>query len=144
MLVHKEHCKKLARAKKLEEEEGKVSSRVPVGIYSHHPFPEESLPEDTAQILTVQAHRILIKLRMSLHFEHAGSKMQKDLLELEKAMEWSRRIICRERKIRPPHDSNYPLQVCKVLMDRSYRGVIPAEAFADLWSTLFLLVGRWL
>ena len=144
MLVHKEHCKKLARAKKLEEEEGKVSSRVPVGIYSHHPFPRESLPEDTAQILTVQAHRILIKMRMSLHFEHAGSKMQKDLLELEKAMEWSRRIICRERKIRPPPDSNYPLKVCKVLMDRSYRGVIPAETFADLWSTLFLLVGRWL
>ena len=97
MLVHKEQCRKLARAKKLEEE-GKVSSRLPVGISSHHPFPKEGLPEDTLEILTVQVHRILIKMRLAGHPAHADSKIHDDLLELERAMEMNRHSIWAQRK----------------------------------------------
>ena len=99
MLVHKEQCRDLAKAKKLEVE-GKISSRVPVGMYSHHPFPKEGLPEDTLEVLTVQVHRILIKMRLAGHPAHADSRIHDYLLELEKDMQWNRDALeCQVIKI---------------------------------------------
>ena len=63
MLVHKEHCKKLAKAKA----RGGASSEDPVGMWSHHPFPKEGLPEDIAETLFVQMQRILSKMRQVGH-----------------------------------------------------------------------------
>ena len=53
MLVHSEHCKKLAQAKILEVE-GKVLSRSPVGIYSHHPFPREGVQKTFKRPLSLR------------------------------------------------------------------------------------------
>ena len=143
MLVHKEHCKELAQAKKLEEE-GKVSSRVPVGIYSHHPFPKEGLREDTLETLVFQAHRILIKMRLACLSGYASSEMHDDLLFFEKYMEANRHAIWAERKIRPRHDTTFGLKLSQRLESILEKYSIPAEDMIceDLWSTFNLVWGR--
>ena len=142
MLVHKKQCGDLVKAKKLEEE-GKVSSRVPVGIYSHHPFPKEGLPEDTLETLIVQIHRILIKMRLAGHPAYADSKMHEDLLELEHTMERNRHRIWAERKTRPQRDRIFPFAACSALRCRLSLCVIPAadKLCTDLWPILHLVWG---
>ena len=139
MLVHKEQCRELVKAKKLEVE-GKISSRVPVGMYSHHPFPKEGLPEDTLEILTVQVHRILIKMRLAGHPAHADSRIHDDLLELENSMEWNRHSIWAQRKGRPQHDRTFYFEVGFALQHRLNKCVIPAAN--ELWPILHLVWGR--
>ena len=142
MLVHSEHCKKLAQAKILEVE-GKVLSRSPVGIYSHHPFPREGLPEDIQEALVTQIHRILIKMKLAGHPAYSCPEMRDDLIELEKTMEWNRRLIWRERKIRPLHDKRSPLADCSRLQTKMQDTIQAEDAgFGDLWPTLQLLWGR--
>ena len=53
-LVHKGHCKLLAKAKE--------SSNIPVTIFSHHPFPNDALPENTAEALVELIQRVLAKM----------------------------------------------------------------------------------
>ena len=54
-LVHKGHCKLLAKAKE--------SSKVPVTIFSHHPFPSAVPPENTLEALVELIQRVLSKMR---------------------------------------------------------------------------------
>ena len=136
VLVHKEQCRDLVKAKKLEVE-GKISSRVPVGIFSHHPFPKEGLPEDTIEILTVQVHRILIKMRLAGHPAHANSRIHDDLLELEKDMQRNRHFIWAERKIRPQHDRTSYIEAGFTLLNKLSSFVV--SAVDELWPILLLV-----
>ena len=61
-LVHSKHCKKLATAKK-DENEGKYSSSMTVSICSNHPFPLDGQPGDVCEALLVCVEKILDKMR---------------------------------------------------------------------------------
>jgi len=58
-VVHKNHCKLLARAKE--------SSETPVTIYSQHPFPSIPPPENTLEVLVELIQRVLVKMQDTNH-----------------------------------------------------------------------------
>ena len=59
--VHSNHCKKMANASKREEERGRV------GIFSHHPFPEDGMAEDIGETVVVQVQQILANMKETGH-----------------------------------------------------------------------------
>ena len=76
-LIHKNHCKKMARA---FEEEGEWS------IFSHHPFPEDGLVDDIGESLVVQLQRILAKMKKTGHaaYNVAGGDLRQLEIGLQK------------------------------------------------------------
>ena len=137
MLVHKEHCKKLVKAKA----RGGASSEDPVGILSHHPFPKEGLPEDIAETLFVQMQRILSKMRQVGHPAYEGSK-HADMVELEENLVKSRRGIWSWRKVMPEQNKDcLNLNKSRMLHIRLNQPSLPFEdeTWQDLWSTLHLV-----
>jgi len=54
-LVHKGQCKLLAKARE--------SSKIPVTIFSHHPFPSFAPPENTLEALVELIQRVLAKMQ---------------------------------------------------------------------------------
>ena len=141
LLVHKEHCKKLVKAKA----RGGASSEDPVGMWSHHPFPKEGLPEDIAETLVVQMQRILSKMRQVGHPAYEGS-MHADMVELEENLVKSRRGIWSWRKVMPEQNKNFCplLKPCRELHIRLNQPslLFEDETWQDLWSTLHLVWGR--
>ena len=127
----------LAEAKKSEDEDGE-----PVGIFSHHPFPKEGLPEDTTETLVVQVQRILSKMKLVDH--PAWEKMPEEMLELEEGMKQNRRQTWAGRKLRPEHSATNPTTFSANLRGKLQKVYVPVEDEfrKDLWPTLHLLWGR--
>ena len=122
-LVHKNHCKKMARA---FEEEGEWS------IFSHHPFPEDGLVDDIGETLVSQVQRILAKMKKTGHaaYDVAG----KDLRQLEIGLQKTRTNIWVKRKLGVPI-TYYTKEVDAAfanLRELSYQGE---------WPTFLLLLG---
>ena len=127
----------LAEAKKSEDEDGE-----PVGIFSHHPFPKEGLPEDTTETLVVQVQRILSKMKLVDH--PAWEKMPEEMLELEEGMKQNRETIWAGRKLRPEHSATNPTTFSANLRGKLQKVYVPVEDEfrKDLWPTLHLVWGR--
>jgi len=145
MLVHKDHCKKLAQAKELQEE-GKDLSKDQVGISSHHPFPAEGLLKDTAEILIVHIERILSKMRSTPYSAYDLPYLHEKLTELGGVMGENKRHIWTERKVKPEQlriaaagingcrDEYFRTKECSIM--------VKEKASQDLWPTLHLVWGR--
>ena len=100
-MVHKAHCKKMSLARQQSEE----TVKEPVGIYSHHPFPDpeaagvQSGSADTTEVLVALVQRFLMQIKsmmdpaLFLHIEQ--------LPQLEDVMEMNRRKIWAHRKLYP-------------------------------------------
>ena len=126
----------LAEAKKSEDEDGE-----PVGIFSHHPFPKEGLPEDTTETLVVQVQRILSKMKLVDH--PAWEEMPEEMLELEEGMKQMRETIWAGRKQRPEHRTTNPTPYPDLRAKLKEASVPVEDEFRkDLWTTLHLVWGR--
>ena len=143
MLVHKDHCKKLARAKELQEE-GKDLSKVQVSISSHHPFPAKGLLKDTTETFVVLILRILSKMRLTPKSAYDLPYFHEKLTKLERAMDKNRRMIWTNRKIRPEQFRIAAVDTCRDQYFRTKEAVVMVKnkASEDLWPTLHLVWGR--
>lgn len=123
-LIHKNHCKKMARA---FEEEGEWS------FFSHHPFPEDGLVDDIGESLVVQLQRILAKMKKTAHGGHnvAGG----DLRQLEIELQKIRTNIWVDRKLGVPITYNVQ-PVCT-----AYVNLRKSLSYQGEWSTFLLLLG---
>jgi len=143
MLVHKDHCKKLARAKELQEE-GKDLSKVQVSISSHHPFPAKGLLKDTTETFVVLILRILSEMRLTPKSAYDLPYFHEKLTKLERAMDENRRMIWTNRKIRPEQFRIAAVDTCRDQYFRTKEAVVMVKnkASEDLWPTLHLVWGR--
>ena len=92
--VHSNHCKKMAKASKREEERGRV------GIFSHHPFPEDGMAEDIGETLVVQVQQILANMKET--GDPAYDVALEDLSQLEMGLQNVRANIWVARKVGYP------------------------------------------
>ena len=141
-LVHKSHCQKMAWARQQSEE--------PVGIYSHHPFPDpeaaagvQSGSADTTEVLVALVQRFLMQIKSTdlalfLHIEQ--------LPQLEDMMEMNRRKIWAHRKLYPEQYKDADILDG---FSASYRLFPNTKVFAphdeaclETWSILHLVWGR--
>ena len=123
-LIHKNHCKKMARA---FEEEGKWS------IFSHHPFPEDGLVDDIGESLVVQLQRILAKMKKTANGGHNVSGG--DLRQLEIELQKIKTNIWVDRKLGVPITYNVQ-PVCA-----AYVNLRKSLSYQGEWSTFLLLLG---
>jgi len=132
-LVHKHHCKKLALAR--EGEGGDL-----VGIYSHHPFSVEDLPNDPLEALQMLVQKILLKIQNSSQPAFTRVQSLIHLIQIEKEMELDMRITWADKKYFPgkfkaiSYNINL-FQETASIEDQDLAG-------QDLWLTLHLVWGR--
>ena len=130
-LVHKQHCKKLALAR--EGEGGDL-----VGIYSHHPFSVADLLNDPLEALPMLVQKILLKIQNSS--QPAFTRIQSQLIQIEKEMELDMRITWADKKYFPgkfkaiSYNINL-FQETASIEDKDLAG-------QDLWLTLHLMWGK--
>jgi len=135
-LVHKDHCKKLLLAKE-EERAGKDTSRLPVCLFSHHPFPKSGDPEDITETLVILIQKILIKMQSTDH--PAFAKLPGEMKDLEIRMKANRSQIWFMRKLGLKVGTNSGLDDCSNLFNKTRKMNIQGKDALDLWSTLHLV-----
>ena len=131
-LIHKKHCKKLAMAKNEETADGKATSPSAISIYSHHPFPETGLPEDTTETLVALVQQILEKIKAARH--PACHVYSAQLARLASSAAHNRRIIWSERKRYP---AAAPVNID--LNEVNHLSVKSKKDPLGLWSTLIFV-----
>ena len=138
-VLHHKHCRKLAEARKAEAE-GNLAGKLPVDIYSHHPFPITGLAEDIGETLVINIQRILAKMREASH--PAFSIYPAQLMEMADRMATSRMGIWASRKLTPEELPGIcTIDCCADLRTQIALPVACKNDSLDLWSTLHLLLG---
>ena len=126
--VHSTHCKKMAKASKREEERGRV------GIFSHHPFPEDGMAEDIGETLVVQVQQILANMKET--GDPAYDVALEDLSQLEMGLQSIRANIWEARKV------GYPAVYCTPEVGKSWENLCKLPVYQGVWQTFILLLGR--
>ena len=142
-LVHKAHCKQMAWARQSEE-----GGKEPVGIYSHHPFPDpeagvESGSAETTQVLVALVQKVLVRLKSTnpaLFLQIDQLPQLEDIMEMNRMQIWAHRKLFPEKyrhiKIESGTSPEHPLfsKTRVILLDD--------EASQNIWSILHLVWGR--
>ena len=146
-LVHKAHCRKLARAKQVEG-----VGRGPVGVFSQHPFPDLDAESGSAETYMAETTEVLVdivqKLLVRLKFRNSPLFHSVDqLLQLENIMEMNRMKIWGHRKLYPERYREADIDDgCSTHNDNLYFKLLQLqltnEASQDIWRTLLLVWGR--
>ena len=126
--VHSNHCKKMAKASKRVEERGTV------GIFSHHPFPEDGMAEDIGETLVVQVQQTLAIMKETGH--PAYNVALEDLSQLEMGLQIIRKGIWVARKV------GYPADYCTQEVAKSWENLCKLSVYHGVWQTFILLLGR--
>ena len=103
MVVHKQHCSKLASARKGEG--GDL-----VGIFSHHPYSDSKLSDDPHEAQVVLVQKILLKIQSSN--QPAFTRVQSQLLQLGEVIKW----CLEQKKLRPGGFKNHVFGSCVVVL----------------------------
>ena len=141
-LVHKGHCKHMAWARQSEE-----AGKKPVGIYSHHPFPDpeagvESGSAETTEVLVDAVQKVLMRLKSTnpaLFLQIDQLPQLEDIMEMNRMQIWAHRKLFPEKyrhiKIESGTSPEHPLfsKTRVILLDD--------EASQNIWSILHLVWG---
>ena len=143
-LVHKAHCRMLARARQSEE-----AGKDPVGIFSQHPFPDPETDVQSglsAEVLVALVQKVLMRMKSMMDpalFLHIDQ-----LPQLEDMMEMNRRQIWAHRKLFPEQYKDVDLldgfSASYPLYPKTSRLQPYDEASLDTWSILHLVWGGWI
>ena len=134
-LVHKHHCKEL-----------RLASTIPVGLYSHHPFPLSGQLEDTMEMIIIKLQRVIFKLGQTGHpaWDLPEVRRLEESLRENRQIIWAQRKLSPKKEIRPDQmvqSSHFFGETSKRIF---YCPEDPSDPLGlnDLWSTLQLLWGR--
>ena len=126
-LVHKGQCKLLANAKE--------SSKIPVTIFSHHPFTNDALPENTAEALVELIQRVLAKMRYINH--PVCSMFPAEMKQLEVGVVHYRKLLWALQKTFPKQ-AKIPCGLDLPANYLEYQGLLKKDPL-DLGSILSLM-----
>lgn len=145
LLLHREQCKKLVKARRVEERNHPEQQRTSVNIYSHHPFPQDGIPGDNYEGLILSVGRIISKMRSTSH--PACSVLKNAITALENSVISAQRRIWYIRKVYPKRFRSFPHEELFVpfneFLDNNRRYYVKGAkkglfAKLDLWSSLLL------
>ena len=149
MLVHKQHCGRLAKAAAEERKNNKTTSTSSVTIGSHHPFPLDGMLEDIRETVILTIQKIIMKICSTNH--PASWIYAEDLLKMENGINFARQLIWMSRKVYPKKVKawtyadlfHWVIEFYGKHRNIHVRGASRGRmATLDLWSTLFLFLGR--
>ena len=124
MKVHKNHCKKLSRAR------GST-------LFSPHPFPSNGLPGDNLEALVSIIQRILAKMRQDNNV--AFLCFSRELYLLDEDLSRNRKEIWFSKKVFPTEVSRADVS-CMGDLQSELRKKVPRDAKStDMWSSLHLV-----